>query len=287
MAVNYRAWTTKQKVARVCLYLLMIALVAFTFLPIYYMLIQSIKPLDELMKFPPEFIVHRPNFNNFQDLFAALDGSSVPFVRYLFNSVITVFATVVSTVLVSCLGAYGLVKHKVLFGKFWFSLIMIALMFSSATTQIPSYIVTTTLGLSDTYWVMILPKIASAFNFFLAKQFVEQLPDAFLEAARIDGASETRIFWKIVLPFLKPVCATLVVFAFCANWNDSSSSVLYITDDALKTLPYAMTTINEGATLARMGASAAASVVAVIPPIIIFVLMQRQVMETMVHSGIK
>lgn len=287
MAVNYRAWTWQQKVSRVLLYVGVICLVMFTLFPLYYMVINAFKPLDELVKFPPDFFVRRPTPQNFSDLLAALDGSSVPFIRYIFNSVITVFSVVVLTLLVCTLGAYGLVKHKVLLGEFWFGLIMIALMFSPHTTQIPAYMVTTSLGIADTYWVMILPKIAVAFNFFLVKQFIEQLPNAFLEAARIDGASEMRIFMKIVLPFLKPVCATLVVFSFCSNWNDSNTSVLYITDDALKTLPYALSSINEGATLARMGAVGAAAVVAVIPPIVIFMLMQKQVMETMVHSGIK
>lgn len=287
MAVNYRAWTIKQKIARVLLYIVMIGLVMLIALPLYYMIITSLKPLDELVKFPPEFIVRRPTLQNFADLMAALDGSAVPFVRYIFNSVITVLVTVLLSLVVCTMGSYGLVKHKVLFGNFWFALIIAALMFSTHVTQIPSYIVVTGMHMTDTYWALILPKIAVAFNFFLMKQFVEQLPDAFLEAARIDGASEFTIFRKVVIPFLGPACATLVVFSFVANWNDSSGSLIFITNQALKTFPYALSSINESGTLARAGAVGAATVLAVIPTILVFMLMQKKVIETMVYSGLK
>ena len=287
MAVYHRAWTVKQKISRVLLYLVMIALVMLMALPLYYMIITSLKPLDELVKFPPEFIVRRPTLQNFSDLMAALDGSTVPFIRYLFNSVITVLATVMLSLAVCTMGSYGLVKHKVLFGDFWFALIIAALMFSTQVTQIPSYIVVTRMGLTDTYLALILPKIAVAFNFFLMKQFMEQLPTAFLEAARIDGAGELLIFRKVVLPFLRPACATLVVFSFVSNWNDSSGSMIFITDQALKTLPYALSSINESGTLSRAGAVGAATIVAVLPTIILFMFMQKKVIETMVYSGLK
>lgn len=287
MAVYHRAWTVKQKISRVLLYLVMIALVMLMALPLYYMVITSLKPLDELVKFPPEFIVRRPTLQNFSDLMAALDGSTVPFIRYLFNSVITVMATVMLSLAVCTMGSYGLVKHKVLFGNFWFALIIAALMFSTQVTQIPSYIVVTRMGLTDTYLALILPKIAVAFNFFLMKQFMEQLPTAFLEAARIDGAGELLIFRKVVLPFLRPACATLVVFSFVSNWNDSSGSMIFITDQTLKTLPYALSSINESGTLSRAGAVGAATIVAVLPTIVLFMFMQKKVIETMVYSGLK
>lgn len=287
MAVNYRAWTMQQKVSRVCLYIFMIVIVIFMVFPLYYMLITALKPLDELVKFPPDFFVRRPTLQNFSDLMTALDGSSVPFVRYIFNSVVTVVINVVSTLVICTMGSYGLVKHKVPFANLIFNMIVIAMMFSAHVTQIPSYIVITGIGLTDSYFALILPKLASAYSFFLMKQFLEQMPDAFLEAARIDGASEFTIFRKIVLPFLKPACATLVVFSFIGNWNDSSSPLIYITDQALKTLPIALQSINEGGSIIRAGAAGAASVVAILPTIIVFMTMQKKVIETMVYSGIK
>lgn len=287
MAVNYRAWTLKQKFNKVLLYVFMIAMGLFFLFPLYYSLVTAIKPLDELMKFPPDYYARRPTLQNFTDLFGALDGSSVPFVRYLFNSVFTTVITVFLTLIVSTLGAYGLVKHRVLFGKFWFTVIMIALMFSPTVTQIPSYVVINALGIENSYWVMIIPKIAAPFYFFLVKQFIEQLPNPLLEAARIDGANEIVIFWKIVLPFLKPAIATVTVFSFTANWNDSSISLLYITNDSLKTVPYILSSLGEGSNLTRTGALGAAAFLMLIPTILVFVVMQKNVVETMVHSGIK
>ncbi len=287
MAVNYRAWTWKQKISRVLLYLVMIGLVSLTLLPLYYLAITSLKPLDELVKFPPEFIVRRPTLQNFSDLVVALDGSSVPFIRYIFNSIVTAGANVFLTLIISAMGAYGLTKHKVPFGNFWFALIVAALMFSTHVTQIPTYMVVNKLGLLNSYWALILPKIAVAFNFFLMKQFVDQLPDAFLEAARIDGANEFYIFWKIVMPFLGPACATLVVFSFVSNWNDYFTPLIFISDQSLKTLPLALQTVNEASNVARMGAMSAATFLMTVPTILLFMLMQKKVIETMVYSGIK
>ncbi len=286
MAVNYRAWTRKQKICRVLLYLFMIVLAMMFVLPLYYTAMTSFKPLDELVKFPPDFYVRRPTLQNFSDLLSALDASTVPFVRYLFNSVFTTIVSVVLCVLVSTMGAYGLVKHKVLAGGFWFGLIMIALMYPGTVIQIPSFVIINKLHLVDTYAVIIITKLCNPFYFFLIKTFIEQFPNEFLEAARLDGANEAYIFSKIVVPFLKPAIATLVVFAFMNCWNDSSTSLLYITNDSLKLIPYALSSIG-GSGLARAGASAAASFLMLIPSIIVFLSMQKNVIETMVYAGIK
>ncbi|MBE6904435.1 MAG: carbohydrate ABC transporter permease [Ruminococcaceae bacterium] len=285
--MEYRAFTKKQKFLRVLLYLFMIVLVLFTLLPLVYVVMTAFKPIDEIIKFPPTFFVKRPTADNFADLMNAVGSSAVPFIRYIFNSVFTSVMSVVLTVLFCSMGAYGLVKHKVPFANFFFALILAALMFSTHVTQIPTYLVVNNLKLVDTYWSLIIPKIAVAFNFFLMKQFLEQLPNAFLEAARIDGANELYIFVKIVMPFLAPAWATLIVFSFVSNWNDFFTPLIFITNQALKTLPLALQTINEGGNLARAGATAAATFLMTFPTIIVFSSMQKRVIETMTYSGIK
>ena len=122
--------------------------------------------------------------------------------------------------------------------------------------------------------------------FFLIKQFVSQLPEPLMESARLDGASEFRILFSIVVPAIKPALATVTVFAFIANWNNAGGSVIYITDQAMKTLPYALSTITSGG-LARAGAAAAASLLITLPTIIVYLVMQGQVMKTMMFAGIK
>ncbi|MBP5153349.1 MAG: carbohydrate ABC transporter permease [Lachnospiraceae bacterium] len=276
--------------SKVLLYLVMLALVCFTALPLVYLVSTAFKPLDELFVYPPRFFVHRPTTKNFTDLVVSLGSSTVPFTRYFFNSVIVTVVIVVGTVIVSSMGAYSLVKFKPPGGQALFNLILIALMFSAHVTKIPSYMVVNKLHLINTYGALILPNLAVAYNCFLIKQFMEQYPDELIEAARIDGAGEFRIFLQMVMPALKPATATLVVFSFTSNWNDYFSPLIYVTSQAMKTLPLALQTISGGAagmTVGRAGAVAAATFLMTLPTVIIFTVMQGKVMETMVYSGIK
>lgn len=275
---------------KVMLYTVMLILVAFTSLPLIYLVSTAFKPLDELFLFPPRFFVSRPTTKNFSDLLQALGSSTVPFLRYAFNSIVVTVVTVVLTVMVSSLGAYSLVKFQPPGAKMLFNVILMALMFSPHVTRIPSYMVINKLQLINTYGALILPNIAVAYNIFLMKQFLEQYPDELLEAARIDGAGEFHIFLKLVMPALAPAWSTLIVFSFVANWNDAFSPLIYITSQAMKTLPLALTTISGGAagmSVGRAGAVAAATFLMTVPTVIIFTVMQSKVMETMVHSGIK
>jgi len=272
------------------LYTFMVLLVGFTALPLIYMISTAFKPIDELFLFPPRYFVKRPTLQNFYDLVITLGSSTVPFLRYVFNSIYTTAITVFLTVIVSSLGAYGLVKHKPPGSKVLFKFIIAALMFSPHVCQIPRYMVVNSMGLINSHWALIVTNIAVAYNFFLMKQFTEQFPNELLEAARIDGANEWRTFWKIVMPALTPAWSTLVVFSFISNWNDYFTTLIYITSQAQKTLPLALHTIAGGAagtSIGRAGAVAASTFLMTVPTVIIFTAMQGKVMETMTHSGIK
>ncbi len=271
--------------SKTLLYLVMLALVAFTALPLVYVVVTAFKPLDELFVYPPRFYVKHPTTQNFSDLVVSLGSSTVPFTRYIFNSILVTIATVVLTVIVCSLAAYALVKFKPKGGKLLFDLILIALMFSPHVTKIPSYLIINKLNLVNTYGALVLPSIAVAYNCFLMRQFIQQYPDELIEAARIDGAGEFRIFIQMVMPALAPAWSTLVVFSFVSSWNDYFSPLIYITSQAMKTLPLALKTIGSG--IARAGAMNAASLLTAAPTIIIFTIMQGHVMETMTYSGIK
>ena len=210
----------------------------------------------------------------------------MPFTRYVINSTFVTVVIVFFTVFVSTLGAYGMVKHNPPGAKMFFQLVLAALMFSPHVTQIPRYLIVNSMGLVDSYWALILPSIATAYNFFLIKQFVQQLPNEVLEAARIDGASEFGIYWKIVMPMLRPAWSTLIVFSFIGSWNDYFGPLIYIHDSAMQTLPLALRTISSGG-IGRAGATTAASLLMTLPTIIVFLLQQNKVMQTMAHSGIK
>lgn len=260
---------------------------AFTALPLVYVVSTALKPLNELFYFPPRFFVEQPTLKNFKDLLLVLDGLDVPFSRYLFNSVFVTVIVVVLVVLFSTMAAYGMVKHKVVFGNAIFSLILMGMMFSPYVIQVPNYLIVNAFGMVDTYWALIIPKIAVAYNLFLVRQFMLQVPDSFLEAARIDGAGELCIFFKIVFPSIKPVVATLVVFSFVSNWNDFFTPLLFTQDQALKTLPLAMQLISSGNSIARAGATGAATFLVILPTILVYTLTQKHVVDSMAHSGIK
>lgn len=268
-------------------FLLLAAVAAFMALPLVYVVTTALKPLNELFYFPPRFWVEQPTLKNFQDLFLALDGLDVPFTRSVFNSVFVTVTVVVLVIIITCMAAYGLVKHKVPFGNLIFSLILMGMMFSPYVIQIPNYLIVNSFGMVDSYWALIIPKIAVAYNLFLVRQFVQQIPDPFLEAARIDGAGEMSIFFKIVMPSLKPVIATLAVFSFVNNWNDYFTPLIFIQDEALKTLPLAMQMISSSNSIARAGAASAATFIMVLPTVLIYVLMQKHVVDSMAYSGIK
>ena len=274
----------------ILLYTIMLLLVAFTVLPLIYVIVTAFKPLDELFVFPPRFYVKNPTTKNFSDLVISLGSSTVPFTRYAFNSIVITTCVVLLTVMVSSLAAYSLVKFKPVGGKLVFDLILIALMFSPHVTKIPSYMIVNGLGLIDSYWALILPNIAVAYNCFLMRQFIQQYPDELIEAARIDGAGEFKIFIKMVMPALAPAWSTLVVFSFVSNWNDYFSPLIYVTSQAMKTLPLALQTISGGAagmSVGRAGAVAASTLLMTAPTVILFTIMQGRVMETMTYSGIK
>ncbi len=280
----------KLQAASVVRYLFMLALVAFTLLPLVYVVSTAVKPMEELFLYPPRFLPKRVTFHNFHDLLGALSSSDVPFLRYVVNSLVVSVSTVALTIVVSAMGAYAIAKLRPSGGRTIMALVIAALMFSPQVTMIPSYMVINTLGLVDTTLALILPKIATSFSFFLMERFMVQVPGALIEAAQIDSASQWQIFWRIVMPGVKPAWATLIVFTFISSWNDYMTPLIYINQQQLKTLPLALQLLSGGAgaaSLGRAGAVAAATFLMIVPVVVVFVLMQRQVIETMTYSGIK
>ena len=255
------------------------------FLPMYYVVIQSLKPLDELFMFPPRFYVSHPTFDNFADLFTLMSDSWVPFSRYIFNTVfITVCGTAGNLVFAS-MAAYSLAKLRFPGRNMIFQIIVMSLMFHSTVNQVTHFIILSAFGWIDTYLSVIVPSMATTMGLYLMKQFMESsVPDTVLESARLDGASEFRTFLIIAMPMVKPAWLTLMIECFKVLWNSGSS--IYIHSEELKTFNYAINQIVSGG-IARSGAGAAAIVIMMIVPIAIFVLNQSQIIETMGSSGMK
>ena len=257
----------------------------FMFLPMYYTVIQALKPLNELFYFPPRFYVIHPTFDNFKDLFNLMSDSWVPFSRYIFNTVLISVGGTFGNLVLASICAYALAKIDFPGAKQCFWLIQKSLMFTATVTGIVNFITLSLLGWIDTYLAIIVPAWCSTLGLYLMKQFMESnVTTEVLESSRLDGASELRTFWSIAMPMVKPGWLTLIVYSFQGLWNSGASSFIY--SEQLKTLNYAISQITAGG-IARSGASAAATVVMMLVPILVFVISQSNIIETMGSSGMK
>ncbi len=256
----------------------------FIAFPLYYQIINAFKPVSELFLFPPRFVVYHPTLENFANIIRLQASSLVPVERYLFNTVFTSVTSTLLYILVSSMAAYPMAKKKFPLKGIIYKVIVFAILFSGAVTELPRYIIMAKMGILDSYLAFILPTLSGSFGVFLMMQFMSTIPDEILEAARIDGAGEKYIFFKIVFPSVKPATLTLFILSFVASWSNGGGSYIY--SEQLKMLPTMVAQINSGGIM-RAGVAAATSVLLMIPPIIAFLVSQGSVMETMAHSGIK
>ena len=264
--------------------ILLLIMGLFMLLPIYLTVVMSVKPVEELFVFPPQMYTLRPTLDNYKDMFDVLRSNRVPFSRYVFNSVaVTVTVTVLQCGF-SAMAAFVLAKCKFPGGKIINGIIVTSLLYQSNVIYIMQYIVMSEMGIIDTPLALILPAIASPMGLFLMRQSISQIPDSMIEAAKVDGAGLFRICWQIVMPNQKPALMTIIIFAFQGAWNIQGGSVIF--QEQYKTLP---TVVSQAASsgIARAGVAMAAAVFMLVPPVIVFILAQRQVIETMAHSGIK
>ena len=253
-------------------------------IPLVMLINNALKPLDELFQFPPKIFVRNPTLENFSDLFILMNDTWVPFSRYMLNTIIITGGGMIGHVIIASLAAYPLAKHNFPGKKILFQMVVLSMMFSWTVTQTPQYIIISWLGINNSYWALILPACAFGMGLYLMKQFMEQLPDSLMESARLDGASEFKIFWSIVMPNVKPAWLTLAIFQFQQMWSNTGGT--FLRDEQLKPLQYALYQISAGGA-ARAGAGAAVTFMISAVPIIFFLICQSNVLETMTSSGMK
>lgn len=268
-------------------YIILVPLAAFMLLPVVFIINQAFKPLGELFAFPPKIFVSDPTMRNFKDLFSLSGLTGVPMTRYLLNSLCITAVTVTLNIVVTISAAYVFSKKKFRVKNTLFQINQTALMFVETAVLVPRYIVIEQLGLINNWLAHILPAIAMPVGLFLVKQFVDQIPDALIEAAIMDGAKDMKIIQKIIVPLTKPAIATSVVLTFQTIWNATEASNNYMNSETMRTLAFYLNSIATNNTVAASGMVAAASVILFVPNLIIFICMQSQVMNTMTHSGIK
>ncbi|MBO9369594.1 MAG: carbohydrate ABC transporter permease [Chloroflexi bacterium] len=272
-------------------YLILAPLVAFMLLPIIFIFSTAFKPLEELFAYPPRFFVVNPTLKNFRDLLSLMSISDVPVTRYLFNSIVVTLASMVASLFISSAAAYALSKKRFRLKQTLFAVNTVALMFVPIAVTIPRFLIIAKTGLIDSFLVHILPGLAMPVGVFLLKQFMDTVPNEVIEAAQIDGASDLQIYWRIILPMVRPALATMAILTFQATWNNADTSALYINIESLKTFAFYLSTLSAttaGANLvAGQGMAAAAALIMFLPNLIIFIFLQSQVMSTMSHSGLK
>ncbi len=268
-------------------YLYLVPVAVFMGLPIIYIINHAFKPMDELFAFPPRFFVNHPSLINFQNLFQQAAGSSIPISRYVFNSLVVTIAVVALSVLISTMAGFALSKMKFKLSGFIFEANNIALMFVATAVTIPRYLTINAIGILDSYWAHILPLLAMPVCLFLIKQFIDGVPNALLEAAQLEGANAWTIYRKIVLPMVKPAIATGAILTFQSVWNNTETSSLFTSTESIRTLSFYMNTLTSVGTVQGQGMAAAASLIMFVPNLVLFIILQSNVMDTMAHSGLK
>jgi ABC-type glycerol-3-phosphate transport system permease component len=258
---------------------------AFMFIPMFYAIIQSLKPLDELWVFPPRFFVVNPTLKNYGDLFRLMSTSWVPFSRYIFNTVLISVTATFGNLVFASLTAYALKKIKIPGAAPLFKIVQLSLMFNATVAGITNFLTMSALGWVDTYLAIIIPWFCATLGLYLMGQFMESaIQDSVIESARLDGAGEMRTYWHIAMPMVKPAWLTLIIFTFQSVWNTGAS--VYIQSEQLKTFTYAIGQILAGG-IVRAGAGAASTVVMMVVPISVFVITKSNIIETIASSGMK
>ncbi|MCI8464088.1 MAG: carbohydrate ABC transporter permease [Lachnospiraceae bacterium] len=274
----------RSRIGDFLLYLFLLLVAVIMVFPLVFAVSSALKPLDELFKFPPKLFAQNPTLDNFQDLFVTMGKSWVPFSRYIFNTVFITVAGTAGHLIISSMGAFVLAKYDFPGSKAFFGIVVVALMFNGYVTAIPNYLIINALGWVDTYWAIIIPAFAAPIGLFLMKQFMEGLPMSLVEAAKIDGANEWKVFIGIVMPNVKPAWLTLIIFSVQSLWNNRAATFIY--SEERKTLVYALQQIQSGG-IARTGQAAAVAVIVMLVPIATFILSESQILETMASSGLK
>jgi ABC-type glycerol-3-phosphate transport system permease component len=216
----------------------------FSLFPLIFTVVNAFKPLSEIFIIPPKMTVENPTLNNFFDLATIVESFNVPLSRYIFNTGMITFLGTFGTVLLGSMAAFPLAKYTFPGSRAMSNIIVYALMFNASVTAIPNYLIMSRLGMIDTYWAVILPAVGSTLGLYLMKNFMVQIPDEMLEAAKIDGAGEFKTYWSVVMPLCKPAWITLVILSFQQMWGTTGGVFIYT--EELKPVTYVLQQLVSG-----------------------------------------
>jgi multiple sugar transport system permease protein len=285
--------------AKAPLYLLAITMIV----PFYWMVITAFKPVSEITRNPPSFVPQSPTTVGFSDpewhpdaenpghgagLFQRFTEVDLGFWRFAINSVLIATAITVLALLAASLAAYVLTKHRLRGRKVIFLMILGSMMIPWQATLVPNYLVVRNLGWIDSYLGYIVPAIPKAFVVFFLVQYLQSIPNDLIEAARIDGAGEWRIWWGVVMPLLRPALAAMSIFVMLNEWNNFLWPLIIVESDQMANLPVALARLNSAFTGAQhMGVIMTASLLASLPTVVFFLLFQKHFTRGIAMSGLK
>jgi multiple sugar transport system permease protein len=263
------------------LYILIFICLITTLLPFIWMLSTSLKQSGEIYTKTPVFIPKQPTLDHYKELFY-----KVNFMGHFINSLIVALGLTFFSVIINALAGYAFAKQSFPGKENLFTLLLLTMMIPGQVTMMPVFLILRSLGFLNSYWGLIIPGSASVFAIFMLKQFMSEIPDELLDAARIDGAGELRIFWSIVLPLCKPVIATLIIFNFMGSWNEFLWPLIIMLKEEMYTLPVALANLN-GQHNTEWGLLMAGSVVVVVPVIFLFLSVQKYYIKGISAGAIK
>ena len=270
------------------MYLVLVPLALFMALPIVFIVNHAFKPIEELFAFPPRFFVENPVVDNFTKLARQASAGGISISRYIFNSLVVTVSVVLLTIFTSSMAAFALSKLRFRAKNTLMEINNLAMMFVPVAVISPRYLLVDKLGLINTYLAHILPLLAMPVGMFLVKQFTDQVPNSLIEAAVVDGAGYFLVYRKIILPMIRPAIATVAILAFQSVWGNTETSTMYTNVESMRTLTFYMNTLASNTNaVAGQGIAAAASLIMFVPNLLLFILCQSKVMNTMAHSGIK
>lgn len=268
-------------IRRIFIHLLLFLGLAITLAPFIWMISTSFKSSESVFTFPPQWIPKHPTIEQYQTLFR-----EVNFLQFFKNSVIVAFGITLFSLFLNSLGGFAFAKHKFPGREKIFALLLATMMVPGQITMIPVFLMLKSVGLINSYWGLIIPAGASAFGIFLMRQFITTIPTDLIESARIDGCSEFRIYWTIILPLCKPVIAALGIFTFMGSWNAFLWPLIIMIKENMYTLPVALANLS-GQHATKFGLLMAGAVVVVIPVLIVFIIAQRYVIKGVAVTGLK
>ena len=274
----------RSKYGNAVMFIFIAVFALFSAIPLVLAFGMSLKPINELFVFPPTLFPRQPTFDNYRMLFSLINTTRVAFSRYFFNTLFITAATTALHVIAASMAAYPLAKGRFP-GKVTLNqMVLMALMFVPAIADVINYQTIVSFKWLDTYMAAIGPSVATALGLFLMTNYISTISDSLLEAAKIDGCSDFRIYRSIIMPLCKPAWLTLIIIMFQNLWGQTYSSVIY--RESLKTLPYALSQITTGGYI-RAGAGQAVGMLMLIVPAAVFIVNQSNILETMASSGIK